>query len=154
MPDFIGDPGRARTCNPRSRNPLLYPVELWDRGGLNSMVIGKNPLPKIPCRCPMRSPCTGAGKSKTPYRCRASLGSHGRPGMTTRGGWSAGVIRDRKSIAMPWPFSRAAPNRLCRSCDKAEPGISARPRDATETRNSFVRIRVFCYLHSLPRRLP
>src|ERR1700754_3267816 len=26
-----GDPSRTRTCNPRSRNPLLYPVELWDR---------------------------------------------------------------------------------------------------------------------------
>jgi hypothetical protein len=26
-----GDPSRIRTCNPRSRNPLLYPVELWDR---------------------------------------------------------------------------------------------------------------------------
>jgi hypothetical protein len=28
-----GDPSRIRTCNPRSRNPLLYPVELWDRPG-------------------------------------------------------------------------------------------------------------------------
>ena len=28
---MIGDPGRTRTCNPRSRNPLLYPVELRDR---------------------------------------------------------------------------------------------------------------------------
>ena len=28
-----GDPSRIRTCNPRSRNPLLYPVELWDRSG-------------------------------------------------------------------------------------------------------------------------
>src|SRR5882757_3206071 len=26
-----GDPSRIRTCNPRCRNPLLYPVELWDR---------------------------------------------------------------------------------------------------------------------------
>src|SRR5262249_47714556 len=26
-----GDPGRTRTCNPRSRNPQLYPVERWDR---------------------------------------------------------------------------------------------------------------------------
>lgn len=31
----IGDPSRIRTCNPRSRNPLLYPVELWDRPGGN-----------------------------------------------------------------------------------------------------------------------
>ena len=31
--ESIGDPGRARTCNPRSRNPLLYPVELRDRPG-------------------------------------------------------------------------------------------------------------------------
>lgn len=30
-PNFGGDPSRIRTCNPRSRNPLLYPVELWDR---------------------------------------------------------------------------------------------------------------------------
>ena len=28
---MTGDPSRIRTCNPRSRNPLLYPVELWDR---------------------------------------------------------------------------------------------------------------------------
>ena len=27
----LGDPSRTRTCNPRSRNPLLCPVELWDR---------------------------------------------------------------------------------------------------------------------------
>ena len=27
----FGDPGRTRTCNPRSRNPLLCPVELRDR---------------------------------------------------------------------------------------------------------------------------
>jgi hypothetical protein len=30
---MTGDPSRIRTCNPRSRNPLLYPVELWDRWG-------------------------------------------------------------------------------------------------------------------------
>ena len=30
---WIGAPSRIRTCNPRSRNPLLYPVELWDRPG-------------------------------------------------------------------------------------------------------------------------
>jgi hypothetical protein len=39
-----GDPSRIRTCNPRSRNPLLYPVELWDRHGLYSIVNMKNPL--------------------------------------------------------------------------------------------------------------
>src|SRR4030088_2099441 len=32
-----GDPSRIRTCNPRSRNPLLYPVELWDRNEFNSL---------------------------------------------------------------------------------------------------------------------
>src|SRR3954470_4579414 len=31
MQSVAGDPGRTRTCNPRSRNPLLYPVELRDR---------------------------------------------------------------------------------------------------------------------------
>src|SRR5712675_3225311 len=46
--DFVGDPSRIRTCNPRSRNPLLYPVELWDRNfrkpGLHSIANMKNPL--------------------------------------------------------------------------------------------------------------
>ena len=57
-----GDPSRIRTCNPRSRNPLLYPVELWDRPGgtrpgyppcigfpylaLSSTANMKNPLPR------------------------------------------------------------------------------------------------------------
>jgi hypothetical protein len=40
-----GDPSRIRTCNPRSRNPLLYPVELWDRRALHSIANMKNPLP-------------------------------------------------------------------------------------------------------------
>ena len=39
-----GDPSRIRTCNPRSRNPLLYPVELWDRWRLHSIANMKNPL--------------------------------------------------------------------------------------------------------------
>jgi hypothetical protein len=33
----LGDPSRIRTCNPRSRNPLLYPVELWDRNEFNGL---------------------------------------------------------------------------------------------------------------------
>jgi hypothetical protein len=41
-----GGPSRIRTCNPRSRNPLLYPVELWDRWGLSSTANMKNPLPR------------------------------------------------------------------------------------------------------------
>ena len=52
-PGVTGDPSRIRTCNPRSRNPLLYPVELWDRRfaargmpvGLDSIANMKNPLP-------------------------------------------------------------------------------------------------------------
>src|ERR1700682_3080758 len=39
-----GDPSRIRTCNPRSRNPLLYPVELWDRRALLSIANMKNLL--------------------------------------------------------------------------------------------------------------
>src|SRR6202051_3087879 len=42
----IGDPSRIRTCNPRSRNPLLYPVELWDRCGIYIPANMKNPLPR------------------------------------------------------------------------------------------------------------
>ena len=44
--EIIGDPSRIRTCNPRSRNPLLYPVELWDRWGQFSTANMKNPLPR------------------------------------------------------------------------------------------------------------
>jgi hypothetical protein len=40
-----GDPSRIRTCNPRSRNPLLYPVELWDRWRPYNIANMKNPLP-------------------------------------------------------------------------------------------------------------
>src|ERR1700686_1593473 len=40
----IGDPSRIRTCNPRSRNPLLYPVELWDRRRTYNIANMKNPL--------------------------------------------------------------------------------------------------------------
>ena len=55
--DATGDPSRIRTCNPRSRNPLLYPVELWDRSvtalglapGLHSIANMKNPLPGQAC---------------------------------------------------------------------------------------------------------
>jgi hypothetical protein len=41
-----GDPSRIRTCNPRSRNPLLYPVELWDPSGHHITANMKNPLPR------------------------------------------------------------------------------------------------------------
>ena len=36
-----GDPSRTRTCNPRSRNPLLYPVELWDRCYVGGRLSGR-----------------------------------------------------------------------------------------------------------------
>src|SRR5215204_5179875 len=39
-----GDPGRIRTCNPQSRNLMLYPVELRDRLPLISTGNMKNPL--------------------------------------------------------------------------------------------------------------
>jgi hypothetical protein len=46
--DLTGDPSRIRTCNPQSRNLVLYPVELWDRsftaGGRHSTANMKNPL--------------------------------------------------------------------------------------------------------------
>src|SRR5258708_16349511 len=40
-----GDPGRIRTCNPQSRNLVLYPVELRDRLASSSTGNMKNPLP-------------------------------------------------------------------------------------------------------------
>ena len=41
----LGDPSRTRTCNPRSRNPLLYPVELWDRSAVTVTACASIPLP-------------------------------------------------------------------------------------------------------------
>src|SRR5258708_9507447 len=56
-----GDPSRIRTCNPRSRNPLLYPVELWDRCRLHSIANMKNPLPgQAPLRTLFRAPATNS----------------------------------------------------------------------------------------------
>ena len=55
-PEIIGDPSRIRTCNPRSRNPLLYPVELWDRWRLYTIANMKNPL----CRQARSEPFSAA----------------------------------------------------------------------------------------------
>jgi hypothetical protein len=41
----LGDPSRTRTCNPRSRNPLLCPVELWDRFASTVTAYAFIPLP-------------------------------------------------------------------------------------------------------------
>jgi hypothetical protein len=57
-PDKTGDPSRIRTCNPRSRNPLLYPVELWDRWRLHSIANMKNPL----CRQARSEPFCDPGR--------------------------------------------------------------------------------------------
>jgi hypothetical protein len=60
-PTKNGDPSRIRTCNPRSRNPLLYPVELWDRPArppsLHSTANMKNPPRRQAC---FRSICVPA----------------------------------------------------------------------------------------------
>src|ERR1700692_2706840 len=59
----IGDPSRIRTCNPRSRNPLLYPVELWDRWQLYTIANMKNPQLRQPrsepFSLPNRQSCSG-----------------------------------------------------------------------------------------------
>src|SRR6202051_3933685 len=58
-----GDPSRIRTCNPRSRNPLLYPVELWDRWRLYTIANMKNPQLRHPrsepFSLPNRQSCSG-----------------------------------------------------------------------------------------------
>src|SRR5471030_726223 len=81
-----GDPSRIRTCNPRSRNPLLYPVELWDRRTPHITTIIKKPPPghaKNELRTPLCShrnsalSCRGEPDVITPRRtmpCFVSLG--------------------------------------------------------------------------------
>src|SRR6266436_7028091 len=63
--EIFGDPSRIRTCNPRSRNPLLYPVELWDRRGQFSTANMKNPLPRQARSEPLPGPArqSRAGRS-------------------------------------------------------------------------------------------
>ena len=66
--EIVGDPSRIRTCNPRSRNPLLYPVELWDRWRLYNIANMKNPL----CR-QARSEPFSATKRQSPKRWTVSV---------------------------------------------------------------------------------
>ena len=49
MTETIGRPGRNRTCNPRIRNPMLYPFELRARCG------GKFILPAAGAKPNLRS---------------------------------------------------------------------------------------------------
>jgi hypothetical protein len=104
----IGDPSRIRTCNPRSRNPLLYPVELWDRRGLHSIANMKNPLSRqVGCepfslfRRQILSGGTGLRSSSTQC-CAPSISGVARlaPAM------SHATFSPPSSIAMsPSPFS-------------------------------------------------
>ena len=105
---YIGDPSRTRTCNPRSRNPLLYPVELWDRRGLHSIANMKNPLssqvgcePFSPFRRQIRSGGTALRSSSTQC-CAPSISGVARlaPAM------SHATFSAPSSVAMsPSPFS-------------------------------------------------
>jgi hypothetical protein len=82
-----GDPSRIRTCNPRSRNPLLYPVELWDRNlrtlWLHSTANMKNPLPgQAPTEpfLPMpRQSLTGGPLHRSHRHRRATAGRQPKP---------------------------------------------------------------------------
>jgi hypothetical protein len=51
-----GDPSRIRTCNPRSRNPLLYPVELWDRPGGYPPLVSVLYRPSLSSTANMKNP--------------------------------------------------------------------------------------------------
>jgi hypothetical protein len=103
-----GDPSRIRTCNPRSRNPLLYPVELWDHRGLHSTANMKNPLSRqAGCEpfCPLSRQIPGGGpvlRSRPTQCCAAADRGAARlvPAM------SHATFPPPGSIAMsPSPFS-------------------------------------------------
>src|SRR5262245_25368235 len=48
--NFIGGPGRTRTCDLRFRKPLLYPAELRDLvDSINGGAGGRNRLPRLQC---------------------------------------------------------------------------------------------------------
>jgi hypothetical protein len=97
-PNEAGDPSRIRTCNPRSRNPLLYPVELWDRNfrtltfrtlGLHSIANMKNPLSSQarsePFCAPKRQSPGGPWLSARPARHAAPRPVFGRLASTNQG---------------------------------------------------------------------
>ena len=108
-----GDPSRIRTCNPRSRNPLLYPVELWDRLGgtqpgyppyrlsLSSTANMKNPLSRQagPNRFPRAS-----RPRQTAGHCLWSAPDT-KPAAGTPPGGAAGTVWTAK--AMHATFSQA-----------------------------------------------
>ena len=66
--DATGDPSRIRTCNPRSRNPLLYPVELWDRSFT---------APRLHSIANMKNPLSGQALLRTIFSLRATYRSGG-----------------------------------------------------------------------------
>ena len=78
-----GDPGRIRTCNPQSRNLMLYPVELRDRRSLISTGNMKNPL-------------------------RSQAGSNRNPGWRDQGGrWTVHLgVRPQRDPPAPGPGHR------------------------------------------------
>jgi hypothetical protein len=95
----LGDPSRIRTCNPRSRNPLLYPVELWDRRALHTIANMKNPLPGQACSQPF-SPT----ERPTPWAGEARPGL----GLLCRYGQYPSARFVRTIAAAPAPGRRAA----------------------------------------------
>ena len=83
--DATGDPSRIRTCNPRSRNPLLYPVELWDRWALHSTANMKNPLSgQALLRTIFGFQATKRSGGSLRLSARKALPGHGRLPVTSR----------------------------------------------------------------------
>ncbi len=63
---LVGTPGRARTCDLRIRNPLLYPAELRARRmpGTGRMSRWQSPSPRADANNGLRAgPCQGIGSS-------------------------------------------------------------------------------------------
>src|SRR5882757_3705196 len=120
--EIIGDPSRIRTCNPRSRNPLLYPVELWDRNfrkpGLHSIANMKNPLsgqaPSEPFLAIRRQSSSGGPlPSARPYRNATPLLAAGAASCSAKllgqALWQMShttfsLLRFRSNATSPSPF--------------------------------------------------
>src|SRR6266581_7566039 len=112
--EIVGDPSRIRTCNPRSRNPLLYPVELWDRNfrklGLHSIANMKNPLsgqaPSEPFLAIRRQSLSGGPfPSARPSQCCAAVGCR-RSKLFGQVLWQCRMQLFRYSVSVPTPRVR------------------------------------------------
>lgn len=97
-----GDPDRIRTCNPRSRNPLLYPVELRDRWSLSYHPSGEKTAPvfgKV-----SNQSKAGCDKPAREYRGSGAMGASRPKVLISPGQWSRAKSRFYRVAAVARNF--------------------------------------------------